>query len=73
MTYIWIDEAGDLKPEHLRAAMRFERTARRAAEKRERLRRAKGWGWFNWYANRGRLSLNATREELRALSWRKVL
>ena len=36
-----------------------------------RKRRAEG-GWFNWYVNRGRLPINPTRKELRAISNRRV-
>lgn len=30
------------------------------------------FGWHNWYSNRGRISLNATKSELRRLSWRRA-
>jgi hypothetical protein len=39
--------------------------------KEERKRRAK-LGWINWYINRGRLPLNPTKRDLRALSWRRT-
>lgn len=32
----------------------------------------KAFGWANWYINRGRLPLEPTRRQLRALSWRRV-
>lgn len=58
---VWLDELDKLTPKQWRAASRLARQ-----------RRAKGFGWFNWYANRGRLSLDPSKSELRRVSWRRA-
>lgn len=37
-----------------------------------RKERAWGWGWANWYVNRGRLGLEFSSSELRRVSWRRA-
>jgi hypothetical protein len=57
---IIFDEAADLTPRIVRFGLAHYRK-----------QRAQG-GWFNWYANRGRLSLNPSKSELRRVSWRRA-
>ncbi|MFL6728080.1 MAG: hypothetical protein ACJ8FS_16435 [Sphingomicrobium sp.] len=59
--FVVFDEAADITPRQWRAAGRYARR-----------QRAKGWGWFNWYVNRGRLSLDPSKSELRRVSWRRA-
>lgn len=68
---IVFDEASDIPEQMWRAGVRFAEQEKCRAAKLERRRRAEG-GWFNWYANRGRLSLNPTKSELRRVSWRRA-
>lgn len=54
-----------------RIANKAFRRGVRDADRMKRQQRAQG-GWFNWYVNRGRLSLTATDSELRRVSWRRA-
>lgn len=58
--FVAIDELSNLTEKQWRVASRLARQ-----------RRAKK-GWFNWHVNRGRLSLNPTKSELRRVSWRRA-
>lgn len=58
---IIFDEAGELTPKMMRVVERYKRK-----------RRSKGFGWTNWYVNRGRMSLPPTGKELHQVSWRRA-
>lgn len=63
-TFLGVDELCDkLEALPQREQRRISREAR--------LRRAKD-GWFNWYANRGRIGLSPAKKELRQVSWRRA-
>ena len=53
-------------------AVAASKAAAKAKVKTDRAERARS-GWFNWYVDRGRLPLNPTKREMRAVSWRRVL
>jgi len=52
---------------------RIEKLRRLASNYGASRKKAALAGWFNWYVNRGRLSLNPTGEQLRRISYRRVL